>query len=170
MKKPRTGLTVRVGVILIRSARILLVRHEKGGKSYWVLPGGRIERGESPEACAARELLEETGLAVAVGRLVYTHELVGTHSQTLDMIFLGKIVGGRERLGRDPEDKGKGTVLQEMKWHPLEKIGSVYLLPEVIKSAILKDWRGGFRRRKIWLGSFRKEERQEHESQAHEEE
>ncbi|WP_284748193.1 NUDIX domain-containing protein [Amycolatopsis sp. RTGN1] len=39
---------------------VLLVRHRVRG---WVPPGGTLERGETPRAAAARELVEETGVA-----------------------------------------------------------------------------------------------------------
>lgn len=38
---------------------------------YWEFPGGKIEPGETPQAAAARECLEETGIAVVVGEECY---------------------------------------------------------------------------------------------------
>ena len=50
-------------LICPRNGEILLVkRAEEPGKDLWGLPGGFIERGESPETAAARELKEETRL------------------------------------------------------------------------------------------------------------
>ncbi|MBK35735.1 MAG: NUDIX domain-containing protein [SAR202 cluster bacterium] len=48
--------------------RVLITRREDNGR--WCLPGGRMEPGESAEEACAREVLEETGLVVRVGRLV----------------------------------------------------------------------------------------------------
>jgi 8-oxo-dGTP diphosphatase len=48
--------------------RVLLVKPSY--KPYWDLPGGQIEPGESPKQAAAREIKEELGLTVDVGRLL----------------------------------------------------------------------------------------------------
>lgn len=54
---------VGVGVLVMHDDRVLLGRRRGShGAGTWSAPGGRLEYGESIEACAARELLEETGL------------------------------------------------------------------------------------------------------------
>lgn len=48
--------------------KVLLTRRTDNGR--WCLPGGRVDPGESVAEACAREVLEETGLQVRVGRLI----------------------------------------------------------------------------------------------------
>ncbi len=53
---------IRVAALLQWEDRILLCRHEKPGKEYWLLPGGGVNGGESLVDALHRELLEEIGI------------------------------------------------------------------------------------------------------------
>ena len=56
--------------IILRDDRVLLARRSSGQKlaGFWEFPGGKVEAGETPESCLARELEEELGIGVHVGR------------------------------------------------------------------------------------------------------
>ena len=53
---------IRVSAILRRGNRILLCRHDKGGREVWLLPGGGVHGGETLVAALQRELTEEVGI------------------------------------------------------------------------------------------------------------
>ena len=53
---------IRVSAILRRERKVLLIRQEKPGREYWLLPGGGVKSGESLVAALHRELAEECGL------------------------------------------------------------------------------------------------------------
>jgi 8-oxo-dGTP pyrophosphatase MutT (NUDIX family) len=157
LKEKKTGLTVRVAVIIEQDGRILLASHSKRGTDYWVLPGGRLRSGEGVLECGAREILEETGLSISVGPLVYIGDFSGEGFQVLDLIFAGKATGGELSLGKDPEDDGRNRVLRGLKWHSPAELRESILLPENLKQAVLKDWPRGFKGRGIYIGSSTEE-------------
>ena len=53
---------LRVSALLGWRGRVLLCRHEKPGKEYWLLPGGGVNSGESLLTALHRELREECGI------------------------------------------------------------------------------------------------------------
>ena len=80
--------------------KVLLIRRSDNGQ--WCLPGGAMDPGESASECCAREVMEETGLEVRVGRLVgvYStpHHIIeyvdGNRKQCLTLIFAAEAIGG----------------------------------------------------------------------------
>lgn len=62
---------VGVGAVILDGGRVVLVRrgHEPL-QGLWSIPGGAVELGETCGQAVAREVLEETGLAVEVGPIV----------------------------------------------------------------------------------------------------
>lgn len=72
------------------AGRILVVRTWYLERQ-WMLPGGRVERGETPHEAAARETQEETGLTVTVERLL----LVDAHrARDVSFLFAAHVTGG----------------------------------------------------------------------------
>lgn len=58
---------VSVKGVLVRGGRVLLLKNER---DEWELPGGKLELGEEPPVCVAREITEETGLPVTTGPIL----------------------------------------------------------------------------------------------------
>ena len=78
--------------VLVRDeeGRILVVRTTYLGPG-WMLPGGRVERSETPHAAAVRETREETGIDVRLDRLL----LIDAHRhRNVSFVYAGTAVGG----------------------------------------------------------------------------
>ena len=61
MKNPENSmLPDRIGALIIKDKKLLLVTGYE--EKFWWTPGGKIEEGETPEACLKRELFEELGI------------------------------------------------------------------------------------------------------------
>lgn len=72
MTQPKIG----VGVLIVREGRLLLGRRRGShGANSWSAPGGHLEFGETPDECARREVLEETGLVVGkLAKVAFTND------------------------------------------------------------------------------------------------
>jgi len=87
----RYGRTEGANVLVTDDEGQLLVVRTTYLGPEWMLPGGRIERGETPHGAAARETLEETGIEVDVERLL----LVDAHRRgDVSFVFAARRVGG----------------------------------------------------------------------------
>ncbi|MFB4270104.1 NUDIX hydrolase [Nonomuraea sp. GTA35] len=96
-----------VGAIIFDAAdRLLLVkRGHPPGMGSWSVPGGRLEPGESDEAGVRREVLEETGLRVEVGRLAGTVDRPGPGGVTYVIRdYLATVSAGTPAAGDDAAD------------------------------------------------------------------
>jgi 8-oxo-dGTP diphosphatase len=77
-------------LIVDAEGRILLVRTTYLGRE-WMLPGGRVERGERPHEAAVRETREETGIEAELGRLVAVD---ASDRHGVSFIYAGRAIGG----------------------------------------------------------------------------
>jgi 8-oxo-dGTP diphosphatase len=104
---PRVG----VGAIIIHQGKILLVK--RGGEpalGLWAIPGGTLKLGETLQECAAREILEETGLTIKVGKCIYVFDFfsreesgrIKFHFVIID--FAAQYVSGELKAADDAAD------------------------------------------------------------------
>jgi ADP-ribose pyrophosphatase YjhB (NUDIX family) len=143
-----------VARVIVRSpsGEILLCKSASG--RAWVLPGGTVEPGESLAEAAAREALEECGLAVTVGPLCYLQEFRPARrpEQVMEAIFLAtcaeerpapaleakglvKPCGGPERPWGTWRIQDVDGPVREVRWFTREALARLELpvFPEVLR-------------------------------------
>jgi 8-oxo-dGTP pyrophosphatase MutT (NUDIX family) len=113
-RMPDVLLPSACAVIFDGQGRLLLQQRADNG--HWGLPGGRMDAGESIEATAVRETLEETGFIVHTRRLIGVYSDPSSYSissypngrlvQYLNLSFECEIIGGEMMLSEESTDIG----------------------------------------------------------------
>jgi ADP-ribose pyrophosphatase YjhB (NUDIX family) len=111
-----------VGVFVRHDGRLLLVRSTY--QSWWGLPGGRVDRGESAREAAARELLEETSLAVDARVLNELGDVHLEHNHIRDHVAFFEL-----RCEREPSVRCDGAEIAELSWVREEELSALKLWP-----------------------------------------
>lgn len=117
------------------------------GKEYWVIPGGSIEHGESPEHAAHRELFEETTLDVAVDRLLYLHRYKDPKKEdSIHYFYLCtyKVVEPKLGPSEEKQEMEQGEQYYEPVWVNISEIGTLLLYPLEIRDWLIHDLASGF--------------------------
>jgi acetyl-CoA carboxylase carboxyl transferase subunit beta len=122
---------VGVGVVLVEQGRILLVqRGHEPSKGMWAVPGGKVSRDEPLRVAAAREVLEETGLVVEIGEVVWAGEHISDYGHIVLIDFLGSVVSGDISPG-DDADRAEWVPLDEADGYPLTS--TMYELIDILR-------------------------------------
>ena len=111
-----------VGVFVRCDDRLLLVRSTY--QSWWALPSGRVDRGESPRDAAVRELREETSLAVDPSALRELGDLHLEHNHIRDHVTFFEL-----RCEREPRVQCDGAEIAELRWAREDQLGALKLWP-----------------------------------------
>ena len=114
--------TTREGsrAVIVRDGEILLSRETRSG--WWLIPGGGMEEGETPEACCVRETEEETGLIVRPLRQFLTLYEYYEEYRYISYYFECEVTGsGRMRLTDAEKQRGL-----EPRWLSLQEAVDVF--------------------------------------------
>lgn len=117
-------LRVRACGICVENNKILLAGHRMPGVSslFWSPPGGGIQFGENAVDALRREFLEETGLSVEVGDLLFLNEFINPPLHALELFFRISSFTGDLSLGIDPEFSVDSQILRQIKFMSFEEV------------------------------------------------
>jgi 8-oxo-dGTP diphosphatase len=134
---------IRVSALLRWQGRILLCRHEKPGKEYWLLPGGGVDSGESLVDALKRELHEEVGLHEEIpleGPIAIVDSIAPVRSfaakHVVHIIFSGDLSGRSLEQVESHDDAVRGHRLFRV-----DELDGVVLHPPIQR--FLRRWRPG---------------------------
>lgn len=125
--------------IIIKGDDLLVMRRNKFGHKYFVLPGGAVEPHEEPSAAALREVMEETTIKVTNPRLVFIE-----HAEVMygdQYIYLCDYISGEPILHpKSIEYKihSLGKNLYEPVWLPLHELPTVPFLSKQLQAVLLE--------------------------------
>ena len=121
------------GALFEADGGVLLVQRDiEPGYGKWTFPGGFVERGETTEAAAEREVLEETGLEIRVSGIVGLYSYEG---QIPAIAVFGADVIGGEPLPLDETMAVRGYGRDEIPWSDLAFPSTEHALEDYLRKA-----------------------------------
>jgi 8-oxo-dGTP diphosphatase len=130
---------VRVAAVIVHENKLLVVKHEKNGVGYYLLPGGGLDWSESIFQCAKRELLEETGYFIEPEEVIFTSEAVapGGVRHIVNFFVRSRFLGGELT---PPED----DIIVSVDWITKEELKTLSLFP-AMNEELLAAWEHDFK-------------------------
>ena len=114
-------------LVVLDGGLVLVKRGVEPERGRWAFPSGFVDRGESVEDAAAREVKEETGLDVRITGLVGIYSETG--SPVILAVYSAEVTGGNLAPGHDADESAT---------FPISDLPS---LPFPHDNQILQDWR-----------------------------
>lgn len=94
--RPQVGVAV---LVLDGNGKVIMgQRQGSHGAGTWAFPGGHLEYGETFDACAKREVLEETGLPIVrIQFLSATNDFMPSEGKHYVTVFMGCMIEGQNK-------------------------------------------------------------------------
>lgn len=128
------------GIIKIHNGIILIhrIKRKEDGKirDYYVVPGGKMEEGETEGETVKREVWEEVGIKVKPKELLLTYD--SEYDNSIQKFYSCEYIEGKIGTGTGPEyfsESYTGYIMPEV--IQIEKIKTINLVPKEIKKIIL---------------------------------
>lgn len=119
-------LRLRVCGLYREGDRLLMVRHRgiNATDTFWCPPGGGAQFSETAPDALTREFLEETGLEIEIGDMLFVNEFMQPPLHAMELFFTIRVTGGLLRQGIDPEMSLAGQIIEDVRLMSFEEIKS----------------------------------------------
>lgn len=81
------NIIVTARALIIDQGELLMCKL-KPHHDFHCLPGGKLDPGETVEACLVRELMEETGIKAELGQLAFVNQFINADNHRVEFFFL----------------------------------------------------------------------------------
>lgn len=133
--KKEGKIIIRTRGIILDNNELLVVKHSPE-YTFYALPGGHLEYGESLQECTSRELVEELGVKPDIGRLLYVNNFIDDdEKQSVEFFF--EIINSSEYRNIENLERTHAHEIFELIW--LKQNDTLNLLPK----KVLKDFKSG---------------------------
>lgn len=131
--------TIRCRSLIIHDGKLLVVKHT--GADYYCLPGGKLDPGETIDACVAREIFEELGIKPIIGQIAFFQDFGTDDKYSIDFFYT--ITNSQDFLDLTTTKASHAFELAEIHWLPLtdttSKVLPSTLLPVLLTSDLQQD-------------------------------
>ena len=142
-----------IKAIIVRDAHLLVIANRSAaGETFYILPGGGQEPLEDAPQALQRECLEEIGVNVRIGALLYVRDYIAKNHEFsaenplfhgLELMFECSLEDGLEpRIGSVPDEWQTGVA-----WLPLEHLPELPLYPQALRGLLARGDRS-----RVYLG------------------
>jgi 8-oxo-dGTP diphosphatase len=149
---------VAARAIIVRDGMLLVQYYEDGPDRWCTTPGGGIDKGERLDVGLAREVFEELGIGVTIGKLRYVRELRGATKVRLlgglspdfhqiEHFFEVTAFGGEPGKGAHTDNYAA-----EFAWIPLAELERHEFFPGPLRERLARDVAAGWPEGAVYLG------------------
>jgi 8-oxo-dGTP pyrophosphatase MutT (NUDIX family) len=123
----------RVAGVALQNDRVLL--HRTDDEAHWILPGGRVEAGETSSQALRREMREELGQDIDVGRLLWIVEsFLQDHGRVIHGLGLYYLMSLSAPLDRFEVMDGQTRL--SFDWQPLSRLSDLAVYPPFLSQQL----------------------------------
>lgn len=141
---PFNPVRVAARAVIVRGGELLVVILRDDSGPFYILPGGGQKHGETLSDTVRRECLEELGIAVRPGKMLYMREYIGKNHafkarhkafHQVEVVFECEIENA-DNIGHGFEEDKRQVGYT---WIPLSRLRDARLFPSVFKTFLRED-------------------------------